>query len=233
MTTVELEKITKLRRADEKRRYDDACGLAHALDLIGERWGMLVLRELAYGPRRFSELKADLPGISANVLTQRLADLEKRGIVRRTKLPPPASVKVYEATDWGREAAPVIGALGKWAARSPLHDPTLPMSHVSVMMSLQTLISPERAKGINARVGFRFGAASYVATLRDGRLEVERAEPVDCAVVFTGGPNEVAAVIHGGAPFDLIQVEGDLDLAGRFVKLFPLPEKVEATAPIA
>src|SRR5205085_10674250 len=128
MTTVELEKITKPRRAEEKRRYDDACGLAHALELIGERWGMLVLRELAFGPRRFSELKADLPGISANVLTQRLTELEKRGIVRRTTLPPPASVQVYEATPWGLEASPLIGALGRWAARSPLHNPTLPMS---------------------------------------------------------------------------------------------------------
>ncbi len=236
MTTVELEKITKPRRVEEKRRYDDACGLAHALDLIGERWGMLVLRELAYGPRRFSELRVDLPGISANVLTQRLAELEKRGIIRKTRLPPPASVQVYEATDWGREAAPVIGALGKWAARSPLHDPTLPMSHVSVMMSLQTLLSPERAEGIDARIGFRFGAANYVATLEDGSLDVDRMEPADCAVTFIGGPNEVAAVIHGGAPFDLIQVEGDPALARRFVKLFPLPEKVaevEAVAPIA
>src|SRR3954468_6378396 len=131
---MELEKVTELRPTEEKRRYDDACGLAHALDLIGERWAMLVLRELAYGPRRFSELKADLPGISANVLTQRLNELERRGIVRKTRLPPPASVQVYEATAWGLEAAPLIAALGKWAARSPLHDPMLPMSHVALMM---------------------------------------------------------------------------------------------------
>ena len=98
---MQLEKITKSRKKEEKRRYDDACGLAHALDLLGERWAMLVLRELAYGPRRFSELKADLPGISANVLTQRLTELEARGIVRKTKLPPPASVQVYEATRLG------------------------------------------------------------------------------------------------------------------------------------
>ena len=221
------------RRSEDRKRFEDACGLAHAMDLIGERWAMLVLRELAYGPRRFSGLKRDLTGISANVLTQRLTELEARGLVRKSKLPPPASLQVYEATEWGLEAIPVIANLGRWAARSPLHDPTLPMSHVSVMMSLQTLLSPDRAKGIEARIGFRFGAASYVAALAHGRLEVERAEPVDCAVTFTGGPNEVAAVIHGGAPFDLIEVEGDLDLARRFVKLFPLPEKVEASAPIA
>ena len=108
MTTKELIKITKLRQIEEKRRYDDACGLAHALDLLGERWAMLVLRELAYGPRRFSGLKRDLPGISANILTQRLTELEARGLVRKTKLPPPASVQVYEATDWGLE---VVGSL--------------------------------------------------------------------------------------------------------------------------
>jgi len=223
---MELEKITKLRRSEEKRRYDDACGLAHALDLIGERWAMLVLRELAYGPRRFSELKADLPGISANVLTQRLAELERRGIVRKTRLPPPASVQVYEATDWGREAAPVIGALGKWAARSPLHDPTLPMSHSSVIMSFETLFSPERADDMDARVGFRFGGASYIVTVQDGRIAVERTEPVGCDVTFSGSSTDIAAVVHGGAPFDLVSVEGDLDVARRFVTLFPLPTKV-------
>src|SRR4051794_36533282 len=116
---MELEKITKRRNNQEKRRYDDACGLAHALELLGERWAMLVMRELAYGPRRFSELKSDLQGISANVLAQRLTELETRGLVRKIKLPPPASVQVYEATEWGLEATPVIAALGKWAARSP------------------------------------------------------------------------------------------------------------------
>jgi DNA-binding HxlR family transcriptional regulator len=223
---VELEKVTKSRQSEEKRRYDDACGLAHALDLLGERWAMLILRELAYGPRRFSGLKADLPGISANVLTQRLAELEQRGVVRKIRLPPPASVQVYEATDWGLEVAPVIGALGKWAARSPLHNPTLPMSHVSVMMSLQTLFSPERAAGLKSRIGFRFGETNYVATLRGDRLDVERTDAIDCDVTFGGSSNDIAAVIHGGAPFDIISVEGDLDLAKRFVTLFPLPAKV-------
>src|SRR4029450_13698572 len=154
---MQLEKVTKSRQNEEKRRYDDACGLAHALDLLGERWGMLVMRELAYGARRFFGLKNDLHGISANVLTQRLTELEARGLVRKVKLPPPASVQVYEATEWGLEVVPLIASLGRWAARSPCHDPTLPMSHVSVIMSLQTLISPERARALDARIGFRFG----------------------------------------------------------------------------
>jgi DNA-binding HxlR family transcriptional regulator len=196
------------------------------MELLGERWAMLVLRELAYGPRRFSELKGDLPGISANVLTQRLAELEARGLVRRVRLPPPASVQVYEATQWGLEAVPMIAALGRWAARSPWHDPSLPMSHVSVMMSLQTLISPERAEGLDARVGFRLGETSYVAIIHDGRLDIERGPIENCAVVFSGDPSTVAAVIHGGAPLDLIEVTGDMALAKRFVTLFPLPPKV-------
>jgi DNA-binding HxlR family transcriptional regulator len=218
---VTLQKLTK----EQKRWYDDACGLAHALELIGERWAMLVLRELAYGPRRFSELKADLPGISANVLTQRLTELERRGIVRKTKLPPPASVQVYEATSWGLEAAPVIARLGRWAARSPLHDPTLPISHVAIMMSLQTMIDPERAAGMRAKLGFRLGETSYVAQLHDGQLDIERRAIEDCDVVFTAAPAQLAAVVYGGAPLETIGVEGDTKLAKRFLTLFPLPPK--------
>jgi DNA-binding HxlR family transcriptional regulator len=196
------------------------------MELLGERWAMLVLRELAYGPRRFSGLKADLPGISANVLTQRLAELEARSLVRRIKLPPPASVQVYQATGWGLEVIPVIASLGRWAARSPWHDPTLAMSHVSVMMSLQTLISPALADGLSARIGFKFGETSYVATIRDGQFDVERTAVVDCAVEFNGAPSAIAGVIHGGAPLETIEVKGDMELAKRFVTLFPLPPKI-------
>jgi DNA-binding HxlR family transcriptional regulator len=230
---MQLENVTNRSKSETKRSYEDACGLAHALDLIGERWAMLVLRELAYGPRRFSGLKRDLTGISANVLTQRLTELEARGLVRKTKLPPPASVQVYEATTWGLEVVPLIARLGRWAARSPLHDPTLPMSHVSIIMSLQTLIVPERTKGFTGRIGFRFGDADYVTTVHDGALQVERTEPNNTAVTFIGTPTEVAGVIHGGAPFETIQVEGDLDLARRFIDLFVLPTKVEAAPALA
>ena len=226
---MQLEKVTSTRKSEEKRRYDDACGLAQALERLGERWAMLVLRELAYGARRFSELKADLQGISANVLTQRLTELEGRGLVRKIKLPPPASVQVYEATEWGLEAIPVIASLGKRAARSPWHDPTQPMRHVSIIMSLQTLLSPQLADGMDARIGFRLGEANYVTHLHDGRLDVERVEVRYCDVEFIGSSSQVAAVIHGGAPFETIRIEGDMELAKRFVKLFPLPQKVEAS----
>ena len=226
---MQSQKLTKPTRSEEKKRFDDACGLAHAMELVGERWAMLVLRELAYGPRRFSELKTDLQGISANVLTQRLTELESRGLVRKTKLPPPASVQVYEATSWGLEVVPLIASLGKWAARSPRHNPELRMSHVSVVMSFQTLISPERARGLNAKVGFRFGDAAYLTTIANGRLDVERRDPENADAIFIGPPSAIAAVIHGGAPFETIRIEGDVALAKRFATLFPLPEKVEAS----
>ena len=223
---MQLEKITKSRKSEAKRRYEDACGLAHAMELLGERWAMLVLRELAYGSRRFSELKADLNGISANVLAQRLAELEERKLVRKTKLAPPASVQVYEATEWGLEVVPLIASLGRWAARSPWHNPALQMSHVSVIMSLQTLLSPKLAEGLDARIGFNFGDVSYVTTIRDGRLEVERGALEGCDVEFAGTPSDVAAVIHGGAPLEMVEVKGDMELAKRFLTLFPLPPKI-------
>ena len=224
---MQLEKTTKRRKGEEKRRYDDACGTAHALDLIGERWAPLVLRELMFGARRFSELRADLPGISANVLAQRLTELEERGLVRRVQLPPPASVQVYEATEWGLEAAPVLRVLGRWAVRSPRHDPGLFVSAVSIMMSLQTMFDAKRAGTMKARVGFRFGNTAYVADIADGAIAVVRGEPAGADLIFTASPAQVAGVLYGGAPLDSVTIEGDVELAKRFVTLFPLPPKVE------
>jgi DNA-binding HxlR family transcriptional regulator len=221
---VALEKITK----EPRRRYDDACGTAHALELIGERWALLVLRELMLGPRRFSDLRTDLPGVSANTLTQRLGELEQRGLVRRRRLPPPASVQVYEATQWGLEAEPIVQALGRWAARSPGHDPTLPISGVSVLLSFRTMISAKRAKGVDARIGFRFGADDYVARIKKGRIRVARGPLDQCEVVFSGPPAALAAVVYGGQPLDLLGVSGDRALAEKFTTLFVLPPKVGA-----
>lgn len=223
---MQLENITNRPKTETKRGYDDACGTAHGLELIGERWALLVLRELLLGPRRFSELRADLPGISANVLTQRLTELEGKRLVRKVRLPPPASVQVYEATEWGLEAEPLIQALGRWAARSPAHDPTLPLSGVSIMLSFRTMLDAKQAKGVRGRFGFRFGADHYVGTLARGQFTVARGVVEDCDVIFTGAPTQLAAIIYGGAPLESVAVEGDRALAQRFVTLFPLPPKV-------
>lgn len=218
-------KITKLRQNEEKRRYEDACGLAYALELIGERWAPLVLRELMFGPRRFTDLKADLPGISANVLSQRLTELEARGLIRKAQLPPPAAVQVYQATDWGLEAAPVLRALGRWAVRSPNHDPELFVSAVSIMMSMQTMFDAGRAGDLRARIGFRLGGSVFVADVGNGRIHIRRGEPDRADVLFTGTPGQLAGILYGGAPLEIIALEGDVELARRFVALFPLPAK--------
>ena len=212
-------------KSETKRRYEDACGTAHGLELIGERWALLVLRELMLGPRRFSDLRSDLPGISANVLAQRLAELEERGLVRRSRLPPPASIQVYEATEWGLEAEPIIQVLGRWAARSPRHDPRMPISATSVMISFKTMLDKERSAGFVARVGFRLGENRFMGEIRNGQFTVRREEPDGADIVFSCTPTELAAVVYGGAPIGTIGVEGDLEAARRFVTLFPLPPK--------
>ena len=221
-------KVTKLRQGEEKRRYDDACGTAHGLELIGERWALLVLRELMLGPRRFSELRADLPGISANVLTQRLGELEARGLVERKRMPPPANVQVYDATDWGREAEPIIQALGRWAARSPQHNATLPISGVSILLSFRTMFDPARAAGMASVIGFRFGDDRYYVRIARGALTAHRGEPQVADATITADPTSLAAVVYGKQPLDLIGVEGDRALVERFVDLFHLPPKAEA-----
>src|SRR5438309_4007503 len=111
-----------------KRTYGDACGVARALDRVGERWALMVVRELLLGAKRFTDLRAGLPHVSADVLAQRLRELEEAGVVQRRKLPPPAAVQVYELTAWGRELEPAVMALGAWGARAPLAPRELGMS---------------------------------------------------------------------------------------------------------
>jgi DNA-binding HxlR family transcriptional regulator len=228
------DKITyELESAPPRRSYEDACAAAHALDLVGERWALLVMRELIFGPKRFGELRASLPGISANVLTQRLAGLEAAGVARRRRLPPPASVQVYELTDWGRESEPIFQALGRWAARSPTHDPSLPLSANSLLLSLRTMLDAERAQGIDARIGLRIGDEAFLCHLADGRIEVAAADgALDGAeLVFAGPAGAIAGAIYGGLTLEeleaggALRIEGDRALAGRFVTLFPLPPK--------
>lgn len=217
-----------------KRRYQDACGAAHALDLVGERWALLVIRELMLGPKRFGDIRSSLPGISANVLTQRLEGLEEAGVLARRRLPPPASAQVYELTPWGYEAEPIVQSLGRWAARSPAHDPTLPISATSVMLSFRTMFDAARAGDFKARLGFRLGSEHFVATIEEGRFENGRAEIDGADVTLTGTPVGVAAFVYGGQPIEvlaeagMLRLEGDREVAARFATLFPLPPKVES-----
>ncbi|MFU0507761.1 winged helix-turn-helix transcriptional regulator [Pseudaminobacter sp. NGMCC 1.201702] len=230
---MKLEKITQPSNPPPRRSYNDACGMAHALDLIGERWAMLVMRELMLGPKRFGDLRADLPGISANVLTQRLEGLEAAGLLTRRKLPPPASIQVYELTPWGYESEPIFQALGRWAARSPAHDPRLPLSSVSLILSFRTMFDPSRAAGFAARIGLRLGEETFQITIGEGRIEASRDAIEGADVVFTGTAPAIAAAVYGGQPLDALETQGMLSIAGersvaeRFVTLFPLPAKVE------
>lgn len=234
---MELEKVTSEIPSEPptlpRRLYDDACGMALALELVGERWVPLILRELMFGPRRFGEIKRGLTGISANVLTQRLESLEANGVLIRRKLPPPASVQVYELTPWGYESEAPLAALGRWAVRSPLHDPRLPLSGASLMMSFRTMIDPARAAGLDARIGFRIGPDPFDVHLHDGRLDVARAvaENPDLSIQSEDAAL-IAAVVYAGQPLaameqtGAIKIDGDRALAERFVTLFPLPDKI-------
>ena len=224
-------KSEKVTDAPAHRSYEDACAAAHALDLVGERWALLVMRELIFGPKRFSDLRAALPGISANVLTQRLEGLEAAGVLRRRRLPPPASAQVYELTEWGHESEPIFQALGRWAARSPAHDPGLPFSTASLLLSLRTMLDRERAEGIEARIGLRLGEESFLARLVGGRIEIAAGPLDDADLVLDGTAPVIAGAIYGGRKLEdleaegVLRVEGDRALGGWFVTLFPLPPK--------
>ena len=216
----------------DKRWYDDACGTALALELIGERWSLLIVRELMFGGRRFSELRAGLPGISANILTQRLDGLERVGIVQRCRLPPAASVQIYQLTPWGYEAEVILRELGRWATRSPLHDPRLPLSAASLMMSFRTMYARERSRGEAATIGFRFGAEGFVVDFGPEGLRTRRAEPDGCALMIETNPMSLASVVYGGRPVGDAEATGELTLSGdrhlfdRVIAWFPLPEKI-------
>jgi DNA-binding HxlR family transcriptional regulator len=222
------QKVTKKEKPTPNRWYDDACGTALAMELVGERWALLIVRELMFGPRRFGELKASLNGISANVLTQRLEGLARSGILARRKLPPPANVQVFELTEWGYASEKAIQELGRWAVRSPAHDPTLPLSAASLMLSARTMY----AGGMTGAVGFRLGPESFVARLTQDAITIRREDPTSAAVVFETGPQALAAVIYGGRKLaeaeadGSVRITGDRAMAEDYITRFPLPPKM-------
>ena len=211
--------------------YDDACGTAFALELVGERWSLLIVRELMFGGRRFSDLRAGLPGISAKVLAERLEGLERAKILQRRQLPPPVAAQVYELTPWGYQAEDAIQALGRWAATSPDHDPTLPLSPASLMLSFRTMFDGARARGLALTGAIRIGHDRFFVEVRHGALRAERGEIAAPDFVFEApAAPPIAAAVYGKVPFaDLaaagLVVTGDHAAALGFVDCFHLPEK--------
>jgi|SRR5438105_9836721 len=216
-----------------ERSYGDGCAAAHGLALVGERWALLVVRELLLGPKRFTDLRAGLLGISPNVLTQRLDDLEHAAIVRRRKLTRPAAAWVYELTEWGMQLEPVILSLGRWAARSPF----LPQGSINVdslILSFRTMFDRHAAEGLAARVELRIGEDRFRADISRGRMELVRGSADQPDAIIEGDADAFAEVVYGGRKLvdalrkgDL-KIEGDKTAAKRFLTLFPLPERAPA-----
>ena len=217
-------------RTSKRRTYDDGCAAAHALDLVGERWALLVVRELLLGPKRFTDLRAGLSQASPNVLSQRLRELEGAGIVRRRKLPPPAASRVYELTDWGLELEPVIVRLGRWGARSPSKPRDAALGVDSLILSFRTMFDPRAAEGLGASYELRLGEDRFRAEVADGRFEVVRGVADRPDAIIETDSNTLAALIYDDRELAEALRSGDLKIEGdepaveRFLGLFPLPE---------
>jgi DNA-binding HxlR family transcriptional regulator len=211
-----------------KRSYGDPCGIARALDLVGERWALLVVRELLLGPKRFTDLREGLPHLSADVLSQRLRELEAAGVVRRAKLPPPAGSRVYELTGYGRELEPVVLALGRWGSRAPFPAGDMPLGADALMIALKTVFDPTRCKGPETTIGLSLGEHRFRATVADGRLEIVRGAAQDAVATIDGEPAAIAAALWHGSPLEQsVELSGDRDAAELFLRLFPAPRPVQ------
>lgn len=228
---MKLQKVTRSAENSHGRWYADACGTAFGLELLGERWSLLIVRELMFGPRRFSDIRASLPGISAKVLTERLAGLEAHGVVVRSAASEPAPVRLYGLTDWGYAAEPIVQELGRWAAASPLHDPTLPLSPASFMLSLRTMLDRAGARDLTLVAGFEIGRTAFTARLADCAMPVARGRPDAADLRFdAASAPSLAAVFYGDVPPREagVRIEGSAECLSRFLALFSLPEKAGA-----
>lgn len=209
--------------AAARRTYGDSCGIARALDAVGERWALLVVRELLLGPKRFTDLRTGLPGLSTDILAQRLRDLEAAGVVARATLPPPAASKVYELTDRGRELEPVLHALGRWGRSAPFPDPRRPLSADAFGVALSTVFDGARATEDLAIV-LRLGDDTFTAAVRDGRLDVVRGEAPEADATIATDVATLTQVLWHGAPLDdRLTVTGSRRAARAFVALFRAP----------
>jgi DNA-binding HxlR family transcriptional regulator len=219
-----------------KRTYGDRCGVARALDLVGERWALLVVRELLLGPKRFTDLRAGLPNLGPDILSQRLRDLEAIGVLRRAKLPPPSGARVYELTEWGLELEPVVLGLGRWGSRAPFPAGDARLGIDSAVLALKTLFDPAAAGSIDEEIELRLGGEPFRARVANGALEVARGDAVAPLAVIATDPGTLARVLWHGRRLTAalrsgdVRIEGDTGAARRFLALFPAPEPVEPAA---
>jgi DNA-binding HxlR family transcriptional regulator len=212
-----------------KRTYGDRCGVARALDLVGERWALLVVRELLLGPKRFTDLRAGLPHVGPDVLAQRLRDLEQSGLVRRGTLPPPAGSRIYELTERGRELEPVVIALGRFGSVAPFPPGEAGIGVDAVVIALKSLFAPSAADGIAATYELRLGEQRFRLDVADGRIEIARGSAPAPDATLETDPGTLASVLWHGRKLDEARRAGDLAIGGdraavtRPLALFPLP----------
>ncbi len=219
------------------KRFDQYCPVVHALSLVGERWSLLVIRELLHGPKRYTDLANGLPGIGTNILAARLRDLEEGGIVRKRKLPPPAASTVYELTEYGTELKEALYALARWGARTlgpPKADDELyPEWGVN---ALPALFNAEEARGLTETYMLRVDGDVFTARIVSGSLEVSvgAAEDADLVVevdmdtffALAAGELELRdAVAQGRA-----RAEGGPDAHDRCFRVFSVGPRVGAAA---
>jgi DNA-binding HxlR family transcriptional regulator len=223
-----------------KRTYGDRCGVARALDLVGERWALLVVRELLLGPKRFTDLRAGLPHVSPDVLAQRLRELEEAGIVRRGKLPPPAGSRIYELTDRGRELEPVILELGRFGSVAPFPPGDAEIGVDALAIALKSLFAPSATDGLPVTFELRLGEDRFRVQVAGGHLDIARgsADPVDATL--ESDPATLATVLWHGRKLAEARRSGALSISGseeaakRFLTMFPLPSAAAVTpAPTA
>ncbi|MGA0541561.1 winged helix-turn-helix transcriptional regulator [Neotabrizicola sp. VNH66] len=211
-----------------RRSYDEGCIAAHALDLIGDRWALLVVRELLLGPRRFSELRAGLPGISANILTRRLEEMASAGLVR-------AEAPGYGLTPAGEGLWPVLKALCRWGGGQPGHDPTLFMSPTALMLSMRAMCARHRAG--RHEVDFVLEGQAFTVVTGPGSYRLERGL-AGAPLRFEGGTNAVAVAVYGPLPLHqtaagLIRFDGGIEEGQAFLDLFSLHIAEGGAAPVS
>jgi len=189
--------------------------MSHALDLVGERWALLVVRELMYGPKRFTDLRHGLPNASPNVLSQRLRELEEIGVLRRRRLGPPVGAWAYELTDWGRGLEPVLLGLSRWGDRSPLRNPEAVASPDSLMFALRSRFDPDADPSLEAAYHLRVGDHAYDVRVVHGAVGVRRGEPMTSDAVVDVDVVTFRDLVHGRTSTGEAMSAGCLHVTGE------------------